>query len=266
MAAQTYLETVNDLLTELNEVNLTTSNFDSARNIQNFVKGAVNRAYYDIVNENPKWSWLSVTCAGLADPLNPNDQIGNVVQDAVVGQRWYWINPDHISADTGVDNDYGAVEWADFTVTTNGVAGESAPYIHDTLEFITLADFTTKYQDSELADESSSNPTRGQPLRVMRSPCGRKFGLSPIPNKAYKIYYYAYKQATKLVNHNDTLQVPNQWQAVLNARARYYIWQFKENTTQATLALDEYKKGLKFMKEGLMSPQPKYMSTDFVTA
>jgi len=46
------------------------------------------------------------------------------------------------------------------------------------------------------------------------------------------------------------------------ARARYYIWQFKENIQLSTLALDEYKKGIKLMKAYTGKPQPSVMMDD----
>jgi len=48
---QTYLGLTNEILGELNEVQLTSSNFATAKGIQKFVKDAINRAYFDIANE-----------------------------------------------------------------------------------------------------------------------------------------------------------------------------------------------------------------------
>ena len=46
------------------------------------------------------------------------------------------------------------------------------------------------------------------------------------------------------------------------SRARYYIHQFKENIQPAALALDEYRRGLKLMKNALMIPTPDYIKDD----
>ena len=53
MSHKTYLALTNDILGELNEVQLTSTNFTDATGIHKFVKGAINRAYFDIANENP---------------------------------------------------------------------------------------------------------------------------------------------------------------------------------------------------------------------
>ena len=49
--ATTYLDITNEVLRELNEVILTSANFDAAIGIQAFVKDAINKATFDIANE-----------------------------------------------------------------------------------------------------------------------------------------------------------------------------------------------------------------------
>ena len=51
---------------------------------------------------------------------------------------------------------------------------------------------------------------------------------------------------------------------VLMARARYYMYQFKDNPQASSFALDDYKKGLRLMRSNLADPTPKYMSTDMI--
>ena len=58
--ATTYLQLANELLRELNEVELTAANFADSKGIQTHTKDLVNRSYLDIVNEEPKWPFLSI--------------------------------------------------------------------------------------------------------------------------------------------------------------------------------------------------------------
>ena len=51
--ATTYLQLTNELLRELNEVVLTSSNFSDAIGIQAHAKDCINRAYNDIVMSEP---------------------------------------------------------------------------------------------------------------------------------------------------------------------------------------------------------------------
>ena len=84
--AETYLNLSNELLRELNEVSLTSSTFSSAIGIQAHVKDSINRAYLDIVNEEPQWPFLASNLSGTTAPL-----YGNVSVETVAGTRWYLL-------------------------------------------------------------------------------------------------------------------------------------------------------------------------------
>ena len=81
--AKTYLQLTNELLRELNEVVLTSSNFASAIGIQAHAKDCINRAYLDIVTEEPKWPFLATGESGATDPM-----FGNVFVETTAGTRW----------------------------------------------------------------------------------------------------------------------------------------------------------------------------------
>ena len=245
--AKTYLSMVNELLVEINEPEVTT--ISGALGIQKFVSNAVNRAYFDIVDAVDEWSWLHTAAP-------QNEYYGNTFIETVSGTRWYLLK----AGSTSVDTDYDAVDWDRFTATTEGVSGKSAPHTINKLSFITLDVWRNTYARNEELDKSSSSPAYGVPLRVIRSSDGRRFGLSPIPDDVYRIYFNAYNRPSELVNDSDEVLFPEQYKPVLLARARYYIYQFKDNIAQSQLALDEYKKGLQQMSDKLNSPQPKYMS------
>ena len=68
----TYLNLTNELLREFNEVVLTSSDFSSAIGIQQHAKDAINRAYLDIVNEEPSWPFLATAESGATDPMYGN--------------------------------------------------------------------------------------------------------------------------------------------------------------------------------------------------
>ena len=293
---QTYLGLTNEILGELNEVQLTSSNFGIAKGIQKFVKDAVNRAYFDIANENPEFPWLSTSCAGAG-----TQEYGNVFVDTTVGDRWYFLK-NHSSGAHGTSKDFGRVDWDNFYLTTEyigtcstgiGVCSDSAyttgatcvaagdtwtdytatetcpdtwttthtaPHTRQDLKFTTLETWRKHFRDSD--DSARDSADYNMPTKVIMSPCGRKFGLSPLPDKAYRIYFYAWEQIAELVAHGDEVRYPEQWTAVLSARTRYYVWQFKENIQLASLALDEYKKGIKLMKAYTGKPQPSVMTDD----
>ena len=244
--AKTYLSMTNELLVEINEPEVTT--VSGALGIQKFVSNCVNRAYFDIVDAVDEWSWLKTAAP-------QNDYYGNTFVETVAGQRWYLMK----AGSTDVDTDYDSVNWDDFTLTTEGVTGKSAPHTINKLSFTTLSAWRQNYAANEEASKANTQ-TYATQVRVLRSSDGRRFGLSPIPDGVYRIYFFAYNRPAELTNDTDKVLFPEQYKPVLLARARYYIYQFKDNIAQSQLALDEYKKGLQNMADQLNSPQPEYMS------
>ena len=252
--ATTYLQATNELLREINEIVLTSSNFANAIGIQQHAKDCINRAYNDIVTSEPRWSFLSTGESGSTDPF-----YGNVNVETVAGTRWYELK----ESSSSLVNDYGAVDWNDFYLTTIGVSGASTPYTSRNLRYVTLEDWKDFRRESENIDDTDSQ-NWGEPNVVFRSPDGRKFGLSPIPKKVYRVWFFAYDLPTALSAHGDAVVFPDVYVPVLIARARYYMHQFKENMQAAAFALDDYKKGLRQMKSNMLSPAPKYITDDRV--
>jgi len=250
--ASTYLDITNEILRELNEVPLTAGNFASAKGFQAFVKDTVNKAIFDIANEEPQLPFFAADVSGATDPF-----YGNVTVATVAGTRWYLLKSDS----TSIADGYSSVDWDDFYMTTINVAGETSPYVSKGLTFLTLADWKKHNRDSENADDADTQ-VYGEPRYVIKSPDHRKFGLSPIPDKVYNIHFYAFTKPTALSAYDDTIVLPEQYSNVITSKVRYYVWQFKESPQQAAFALEDYRKAMKSMKSNLLNPQPKYMTDD----
>lgn len=250
--ATTYLDITNEVLRELNEVPLTSSNFGNAKGLQAFVKDTVNKAIFDIANEEPQLPFFAAGLSGASDPF-----YGNVTVATTAGTRWYVLK----AGSSSITTDYASIDWDDFYLTTIGVSGESAPYVSQGLKFLNLADWKRYYRDSENADDADTQGY-GEPQYVIKSPDNRKFGLSPIPDKAYNVHFYAFVKPTALSAHGDTVVLPEQYTNVITSRVRYYVWQFKESPQQAAFALDDYKKAMKRMKSNLINPTPRAMTDD----
>ena len=250
--ATTYLDLTNELLRELNEVPLESGSFSTAIGVQAHVKDSLNKAYFDIINQEPQWPFLAAGESGEVDPM-----YGNVYVETVAGQRYYELK----ASSDSILNDYGSVDWDNFYITTVGVAGETAPYAGNNLRFTTTQEWKSFRRIGENLDDADTQ-SYGEPDRVIRSPDARKFGLSPIPDKVYRVWFYAYNLPTKLTSFGDEIVFPEMYSTVLLARARYYIWQFKDNPQAAAFALDDYKKGLDSMRSNLIEPTPFYMTDD----
>ena len=250
--ATTFLTLTNDVLRELNEIELTSATFSGATGIQSFVKNSINKSLKDIANEEPQLPFFAVAASGTTDPF-----YGNVTVATTAGTRWYLLKADS----SNIISDYASIDWDDFYITTINVSGESAPFVSKGLKFLTLDEWTRYYRDSENEDDANT-AAYGEPKFVIRSPDHRKFGLSPIPDKVYNVHFYAYNAPTALSAHGDEIVLPDQYANVVTARARYYVWQFKESPQQAAFAMDDYKKGMRQMKSNLINPTPKYVGDD----
>ena len=177
--ATTYLDLTNEVLRELNEIPLTSANFSSAVGLQQFTKDAINKSIFDIANEEPQLPFFAVGESGGTDPF-----YGNVTVATVAGTRWYELK----ASSSSVQDDYASIDWDDFYLTTINVSGESAPFVSRGLQFLNLADWKRYYRDNENIDDADSQ-AYGEPCRVIKSPDGRKFGLSPIPDKVYNVHF-----------------------------------------------------------------------------
>ena len=250
----TYLNLTNELLRELNEVVLTSSNFGDAVGIQAHAQDCINRAYSDIVMAEPQWAFLATGESGATDPF-----YGNVYVETVAGTRWYELK----ASSSSITADYGSVDWDNFYLTTIGVSGASSPYTSQNLKFVTTEEWKDHLRESENIDDADTQ-NYGEPKFVIRSPDARKFGVSPIPDKVYRVWFFAWDLPTALDAHGDATVFPDVYSPVLMARARYHFHQFKDAPQQAAFALEDYKKGLKQMRSALMNPTPKDMSTDHI--
>ena len=250
--ATTYLDLTNEALRELNEIPLTSANFTNATGIQKFVKDSINKSIFDIANEEPQLPFFSAGVSGGTDPF-----YGNVTVATVAGTRWYTLK----SGSSNITTDYASVDWDDFYLTTINVSGESAPFVSKGLRYISLDEWTRYFRDNENQDDANTQ-NYGEPQYVVRSPDHRKFGVSPIPDKVYNVHFYAYTVPTTLSAYSDEIVFPNQYANVITAKARYYVWQFKESPQQASFALEDYKKGMRQMKSNLMNPAPMYITDD----
>ena len=233
----TYLDIVNRALEEINEVPLTTGQFDSARGLQKFVKGAANRAFFDIANESTEWPWLSTTVSRIEDT--------NVLT-ITAGTQWYDLQATDLE-----------VDWHTFYMTDKdpSVVSTAVPEVSKNLPFRTYEQWA---RESREVDNQRTVESRSEPARVIRHPNG-KIGITPVPDKTYYLEYFVWKSATAFTLGTDVVPFPEEFENVLMNRIRYYIWMFRENETQAQMAKSDYKDTLASMKRIQLSNKSERM-------
>ncbi len=223
--ATTYIDIVNVVLRDINEVPLTTGNFDSARGLQAFVKESVNRSLIDIVNYNDEWPWLS-----------------NTAIDAT-------SSPHTHSFTTIADQVQYAIDAA-------------APIIdYDTIRLKDPAAQNPIVLEHTTYDQVVSAITDGTriPHTFYVTADNGFIGLYPTPDKAYTVSYVSWKNPLLLSAQTDTIPFDERFYNVLVSRARYYAWQFRGNAQLASIALDEYTREIERMFKILLLPAAPFM-------
>ena len=225
--AITYLDVVNTVLRDTNEVPLTAQNFVLARGFHAFVKEAVNRALLDIVNYTDEWPWLAVVSM---DPcLSPYATI---------------IQTQRRQAIYEIPAELMEIDW-DSCFLTDQSGKDTWP-----VNVISYNQWQEMLTDDVLANRPDA--TLGKPTVIYRLHDGKHLGLSPVPDRDYQVQVVAWKAPTFLTNPADTLPFPDRFYNVLVSRARYYAWLFRENIQMASAASGDYTDGVKRMKQILI--------------
>ena len=247
----TFLQSTNEILKELNEVELSASNFASAVGIHKFAQDIINRAYMDIVNAEEEWPFLIE-----GDPTEPF--MGSLYIETVIGTKWYLIKTG--SAD--VRSDFKSIDWDTVLITDYGVAGATAPYEVKGLHYISTDQHTLFKREDDI--QNVIDAEYNVPKYVTKSADSRYLGLSPVPDAVYRIYFNAWTIPTRLSAHGDEIVIPDRWMNVLYAKARYYMWQFKESPQQAQFAQGEFMEGIRLMRRNLIDATPDDMISDTI--
>lgn len=225
----TYLDVLNAVLRDTNEVPLTATNFYQARGFHAFLKEAVNRSLMDLVNESTEWPWLA-----------------NVPMDLSVSAHSNEVETERRTAIYKFPEDAMEIDW-DSIVLTDMRGKESRQ-----LTPISYEEWS-RYGNADVLS-NRTNEDIGMPTVIYKTKDNKGFGLSPVPDKAYRIQYISWHSPAFLVDPMDSLPFPDRFYNVLVRRTCYYAWMFRENIEQARLARGDYDTGVKLMKQALIKP------------
>lgn len=211
----TYLELVNAVLREINEVEIT--NVSSTRGVQSSVKDFINKAQRDIINSEVEWpftvaSQSFTTTAGTAEYSR--------------------------------ESDAKTVDYDSFTIQ------ESASTSERKLKYISFDEYLEKRNE---ADTNPDTGSRALPEYIYKTP-DSKIGLSPVPDLAtYTVRYYYYQTTSDLAVNADTPIIPERFHDVIVNRARYYAHMLRSDVQFSQLALRDYTEGLGRMRIELIN-------------
>jgi hypothetical protein len=213
----TFIDLTNRVLRRLNEVELTQSDFESARGIQAAAKDAINSAIFDFNAQQFEW------------PFNAAQELTQLV----IGQTEY-SNP--VNAKT--------LEWNSFQIIGDGTYSSE----NRALQYIDRDVWYKNYRDQ---DDDNAVSGINRPEFVFPSH-GLGFGISPAPDKPYRLEFRYFLHPVELNDANDTPTGASVYPTVLTPLfvegALYHLYLFKDNQEAAQLALANFQRSVADLK------------------
>jgi len=211
----TFLELINAVLREINEVEITT--VASTRGIQTSVKDFINKSQRDIINSEVEWPFTVV-----------NYNFTTVASQAEYSRA----------------ADAKTIDFDSFTIQ------ESASTAERTLKYLSFEEYLEGFNET---DTNPTGDAEGLPAYVYQTP-DDKIGLSPVPDvSTYTVRHYYYQTNVDMVNNTDTPIIPERFHDVIVNRARYYTHMLRSDTQFSQLAMRDYEGGLGRMRVELIN-------------
>ena len=293
----TFLSLTNKTLARINEVQLTSSNFTSARGIQVQAQNAVNESVRYInqkefqypFNHSTKTETLVPGTVRYTIPTTAKTVDYNtfrLVKDSDLGSsggRLYIINyNDYINSyitqedEINTTNLDGSLTDSATTITVNSTTGfDSTGTIFIGNEQITytgtssttFTGATRGANDTTAAAHSDDTQVAqfesgGVPQYVARTP-DNNFLLYPFPTKGFSLKYDFFSFPTDMSASTDTTTVPDRFAAVIVDGATAFVYQYRGETAQYQLNFQRFEQGIKNMQTLLVN-RFEYVRSTFI--
>jgi hypothetical protein len=296
--AESYLTLTNKVLARLNEVELTSSTFTSARGIQTQVKNAVNEAvryinqreYNYPFNHDTKTQTLTAgvvrysipTTAKVVDYntfrivkdsdlavsggqlsiLNYNDYIGRSVEQE-----------DEINTTTTSTTHTDSVTTITVASTTDFDSSGTLYIGNEQISYTAVGSSTTftgctRGANSTTAASIASGVTVAQfdrgsvPTHVVRTP-DNNYLLYPYPNKSFSIKYDYFTFPTDMSAYGDTTTIPDRFAAVIIDGATALVYQYRGELQQYGINFERFEQGIKNM-QSLLVNRFEYLRSTYI--
>lgn len=207
--ALTFIDLCNTTLRRLNEVEVAETGFGASRGIQSLVKDAVRNSINNINQMHFEW------------PFNAAQETATLT----VGATEY-----------SFPSTFKTIDWNSFQITPDGTHSTT----NSSLKYIDRDEWYHKYRDE---DDNAATAGISKPVSVFNAH-GFGFGVSPAPDKPYRIQFRYFQNETILENHGDLTTIPDVFKYVIVDGAIYHMYMFKDNTEQAQLSYQVFELGV----------------------
>lgn len=295
--AETFLTLTNRVLGRLNEVQLTSTSFATARGIQVQAQNAVNESIRYInqkefqypFNHSTKTETLVPGTVRYTIPTTAKTVDYNtfrLVKDSDLGSsggRLYVLNyNDYINSYITQEDEIttttldGALTDSATTITVASTTGfdssgtifienEQITYTGTTSTTFTGAtrganDTTASAHDS--ATQVAQFEQGGVPQYVSRTP-DNNFLLYPFPTKGFTLKYDFFSFPTDMSAATDTTTIPDRFAAVIIDGATAFVYQYRGETAQYQLNFQRFEQGIKNMQTLLVN-RFEYVRSTFI--
>ncbi len=211
--AYNYIGLVNDINKRLNEVELTSTNFATAKGEYGMVKDAVNSSIRYINQHEYEWPFNHV----------------EATETLTAGITRYAFPADAKTLD-----------FDSFRIKRNTTLGNDTKK----LRIMAYEEYLEGYVDAEY---NTSTSLRGLPDYVFRTPAS-EFGFTKTPDKAYEVVYEYYRLPVDLSNATDVPSIPEQFRYIIVDGAMHYAYMFRGETQEAQVMQAKYLEEIKSMR------------------
>tara|TARA_R110000824_G_scaffold12924_3_gene56416 strand:+ start:1094 stop:2032 length:939 start_codon:yes stop_codon:yes gene_type:complete len=286
--AETFLTLTNKVIARLNEVQLTSANFSSARGIQIQCQNAVNEAVRFINQREFNYpfnhdSKSQTTTAGTVKYSIPTTakvvdyNTFRIVKDsdlASSGGKLHRMNYNDyinnlVTQEDEIDTTTLSTSHTDSVTTitvvsTTGFDSAGTLYIgNEVVTYTAIGSSTTftgatRGANSTTASAHDSGVQVAQfdggsiPQYVVRTP-DNNYLLYPFPTKSYTIKYDYFTFPTDMSVHGSTTTIPDRFAPTIVDGATAFVYQYRGETSQYQLNMQRFEQGIKNMQTLLIN-------------
>ena len=298
--ALTFLSLTNDVITRMNEVTLTSTNFTSARGVQVQCQNAVNEAIRYINQREFGYSFnhaqnSSTLTPGVSryslpsstksvdyntsrikkdDDLNAAGNNLTVLNYNEYIEREYANQEDEVSTTTLNGSHSSSVTTLTLTSTSDFsssgtvyIGGEQVTYTgvsgNDITGCTRVANSTTAatHADGTTVTQFDNG---GVPRNIVRTP-DNNYLLYPYPDKQYTLVFDYFTFPSDLSAHGDTTTIPDRFGPVIVDGASAFVYQYRGEIQQYQLNFGRFEQGIKNMQSLLINKYEYVRSTVLIT-